>query len=105
MNQRRLSETHSTIPAVPGRAPAEKQTAAEDIVFDKAEEASRIEKDKQQTMNAIKQVKSDMEEEQDEDKRTELQEELSRLNERLKELEQEAEKASEEKNGSDEDGS
>jgi len=103
MNQRRLPETHSTIPATPGRAPAEKQAAAEDIVFDKAEEAARIEKEKQQTMNAIKQVKADIETEQDEDKKSELQEELSRLNERLKQLEQEAEKAAEENNGSEED--
>jgi small-conductance mechanosensitive channel len=68
MNQRRLPDDSRIIPAKAKKEPSESVPVAENVVFDKAEEAEQVEKVKQQLMDKIQEGKKDLENASEEDK-------------------------------------
>lgn len=89
MNQRRLSEDRKIIPVTVRDEPSEKPVIAEDIVFDKAEQAENVEKEKQELIGKIEELESSLKEASDEDKEH-INKRIVEARERLKVLEQPA---------------
>ncbi|TFG74405.1 MAG: mechanosensitive ion channel, partial [Chrysiogenales bacterium] len=63
MNQRRLAEDKQCIPAPIAEKPAEQAPAAEEIMFDKAEQAQQKENEKNDLLENIKQLEKELKEE------------------------------------------
>lgn len=87
MNQRRLPEDRKVIPvSVPGES-SEKPVIAEDIVFDKAEEAEKVEKEKRELTGEVEELESSLKEAPEEDKER-LRKRIADARARLKSLEE-----------------
>lgn len=69
MNQRLLQDHLKIIPASMKQKPPEQTSVAEEVVFDKAEQAAQIEKEKQQLIEVIQQYEKDLEEASSADKK------------------------------------
>ncbi len=87
MNQRRLAEDQRIIPTPTDMEPSEKPSAAEEIVFDKAEQAEQIDKEKKHLIDNIQQLEKELKEAPDLEKKR-LKEAIEEIRERLKALEQ-----------------
>jgi small-conductance mechanosensitive channel len=88
MNQRRVDDNASIIPASTKAAPsaAEKESSAEDVVFDKAESAEQLENEKQELMQRIESLESTVNEASGAEGKKAKQDELSKMKELLKSL-------------------
>ena len=86
MNQRRVPEGKQAIPATDQGESSEKPVLAEDIVFDKAEQAEQIEKERQQAAGEIERLEALLKEAADEDKER-IRTRIAAYQERLKDLE------------------
>lgn len=86
MNQRRLPDDLKIIPAEAKQEPLESVPVAEEVVFDKAEEAEQTEKLKQQFLDKILECKTDLEKASEEDKGR-LEEIIRECHEQLKAIE------------------
>ena len=86
MNQRRLPEDLKIIPAQTEKEPIKEVSVAEEVVFDKAEKAEQIEKEKQQLLDIIQECKRNIEEASEEDKK-QIQEIIKECREQLKTIE------------------
>lgn len=89
MNQRRLSEDRKIIPYTVRDESSEKPVIAEDIVFDKAEQAENVEKEKLELIGKIEELEPSLKEASDEDKEH-IKKRIVEARERLKVLEQPA---------------
>jgi small conductance mechanosensitive channel len=87
MNQRRLAEGRRIIPALQEKEPAGTPIVAEEVVFDKAEQAERAEKEKQRLTAEIQQLESALKEAPDEE-RERIKEAVEESRRRLGALEQ-----------------
>lgn len=83
MNQRRLPENLKMIPPKAKQDPAESNATAEDVVFDKAEKAEKIEKKKQQLHEKIEEYKTYLENASEKNKKR-IQEIINEDREELK---------------------
>lgn len=70
MNQRKIADEQKIIPAFVQAAPEKETIAAEDMVFDKAEQAEQIEDVKQTLIDSIKNLEAILKEAKDEQKDT-----------------------------------
>jgi small conductance mechanosensitive channel len=86
MNQRRLPDGARILPTPAAPAVPPPQTAAEAIVFDKAEQAEQLEKQKAQIQEELRELESTLKEASDEMKR-DLTEKIRQSRERLEALE------------------
>ena len=68
MNQRRLADDAKMIPRLAKKEKLEPQRAAEEIVFDKAEQAEEREKQKEQLQADIQQLETEVKEASEEDR-------------------------------------
>ena len=89
MNQRRVSEDTRILPATVRDESSEQPVIAEDIVFDKAEQAEHVEKEKQELTGKIEELESSLKEASDED-REHVKKRIVEVRARLKVLEQRA---------------
>jgi small conductance mechanosensitive channel len=89
MNQRIMSEDRKIIPVAVRDELSEKPVIAEDIVFDKAEQAVNVEKEKQELIGKIEELESSLKEASEEDKEH-IKKRIGEARERLKVLEQPA---------------
>nr|WP_321466674.1 mechanosensitive ion channel domain-containing protein [uncultured Desulfobulbus sp.] len=89
MNQRRLEREERILPphATVGKTSLSETTAAEDIAFDKAEKAKRVEDEKQQLAKEIAELESVIKTETDQDHKSSNLSVLEQKRERLKALE------------------
>jgi small-conductance mechanosensitive channel len=62
MNQRRLAEERRILPTLREKGPAERPTVAEEVVFDKAEQAEQAEKEKQRLIAEIQHLENALKE-------------------------------------------
>ncbi len=85
MNQRKMPEDHRAVPRKPRMHTNSDLTVAEDIVFDKAEEAEQVEKQKQTIAQRINDVKAAIAETDGEEKAA-LEVELEKLIEQQKQV-------------------
>jgi len=83
MNQRRVPEDRKTIPANVQSAPAEKPVVAEEIVFDKAEQAENAEKERQEAAGEIERLEASLKEAAEGDKEG-IKTRIAEYRERLK---------------------
>lgn len=86
MNQRRLAEGDRMIPSVPRKEAPHATVVAEEIVFDKAEQAERVEEKKNRLLDAIKKLEKKREDAQRE-KKKQTEEAIAKLSGKLKALE------------------
>lgn len=94
MNQRQLDESQRIIPAPIKEKPASKSPAAEEIVFDKAEQAEQLDKEKRELLEHIQRLETMLTGASDIDKKR-IKTEIEDNQERLKMLEQTTEKSNE----------
>ena len=87
MNQRKLTDDKKIIPAVGQEGSSETQVIAEDIVFDKAEQAEQKEKEEKELIGAIEKLESSLKDASEED-REQIKRRIAEDRERLKVLEQ-----------------
>lgn len=87
MNQRPLAEGQVIIPAPTKKQPARKTPAAEEIIFDKAEQAEQLDKEKKDLMEQIQELEKTLQEAQDTEKE-QIKKTIENHRERLKTLEQ-----------------
>ncbi|MDD3814202.1 MAG: mechanosensitive ion channel [Desulfocapsaceae bacterium] len=95
MNQRRVGDAEKIIPTLVQEEISAPPVMAEDIVFDKAEQAGQIENEKQKLMDAIQELETALKEAPEEEKKR-IKDEIAEGRERLKILEQTTEELSEE---------
>jgi mevalonate kinase len=86
MNQRRLPDDSKIIPEPAVQQLPENVSEAEKVVFDKAEKAEQIEKEKQKLLDTIQECKDAMEEVPESEKQ-QLKDSIRECQERLKEFE------------------
>ncbi|MBU0768072.1 MAG: mechanosensitive ion channel family protein, partial [Proteobacteria bacterium] len=86
MNQRRLPDDLKIIPVMADQEFSESVTVAEEVVFDKAETAEQIEKEKQQLLDKIQECQSQLEEASGKDKKR-IQETIKECREQLTTIE------------------
>ena len=86
MSQRRVPEGKKVIPVTAQEEPSGKAVVAEDIVFDKAERAEHIEKERRQVVAEIETLEASFKEATDEDKER-IKTQIADYRERLKVLE------------------
>ncbi len=89
MNQRRIDNEKQCIPSPVLAKPAETAPVAEEIVFDKAEQAEKLENEKSDLKKKIQQLEKALKERPEKEKQK-LKEAIERSRERLKTLEQTA---------------
>ncbi len=98
MNQRPLPEDRRIIPARREENHEEKPTVAEDVVFDKAEQAEQADKEKKQLTSEIQRLEDSLKEATDEEKKR-IKETVEEVRKRLAALNQAPEKSSEDQAG------
>lgn len=86
MNQRRINEDKKVIPIITKTTSINTSVGSEDIVFDKAEQAEQIDKEKQDILNEIERLEPSLKEASEEE-RKEIKKIIDKKNEQLKELE------------------
>ena len=96
MNQRRLPDGLKIIPVMAEQELSDSVTVAEDVVFDKAERAEQIEKEKQKLFDKIKECQSQIEDASGEDKKG-IEEIIKQCREQLKTIEDLKDESSPEK--------
>lgn len=89
MNQRKLAGDKKTLPAAGQEKSLETPVIAEDIVFDKAEQAEQKEKEKKEWIGTIEKLESSLKDAPEEDKE-QIKKQIAEGRERLKVLEQAA---------------
>ena len=89
MNQRRLDEAQRIIPTPAMEQPSKKPPVAEEIMFDKAEQAEQLDKEKKDLMEHIQQLETSLTEAPDIEKKR-IKEVIEDERERLKSLQQTA---------------
>lgn len=104
MNQRKLSDDARIIPLTTVvTAPEERDTSVEEIAFDKAEQAERLENEKLQVMKNIERLEASLKQVTNEEEKKANQEAIEQMRKRLKSLEDISERA-ETENGEAEPG-
>jgi hypothetical protein len=104
MNQRKISDTEKIIPSTTAlTTPAESGSSAEDIAFDKAEQAEKVENEKLIVIQEIDRLKMTLKQTANEEEKKERQEALDKMQERLKSL-KEIPEQSETESGNTEQG-
>lgn len=89
MNQRKLSDSARIIPSTTVVTTSEeRESSAEEIAFDKAEQAERLENEKLQVMEEIERLEVSMEEITNEEEKKAAREAIEKMQERLKFLEE-----------------
>jgi len=86
MNQRKLSDDRKILPTAGREESSESTVIAEDIVFDKAEQAEQNEKERKELVGAIENLESSLKDAPDEDKER-IKREIAEGRERLKGME------------------
>ncbi len=87
MNQRRVEESAKIIPSTKAVAAVENvESSAEDVVFDKAEQAEQLESEKRDVMQQIEQMESTLNEAANGEDKKARQDALAGMKERLKSL-------------------
>jgi hypothetical protein len=104
MNQRRVGDSEKIIPTMVQEDLSTQPVMAEDIVFDKAEQAEQTEDEKQKFINNIQELETALKEAPEEEKKR-IKDEIAEGRERLKLLVQKAEEANEETHVVEPDGS
>jgi small conductance mechanosensitive channel len=87
MTQRRLPEDRRILPTLRQKEPEETPNVAEAVVFDKAEQAEQVEKEKKRLLLEIQQLENDLKEATDEEKKR-IKETVEENRKHLSELEQ-----------------
>jgi small conductance mechanosensitive channel len=94
MNQRQLDESERIIPRPTKQQPASTSQAAEEIVFDKAEQAEKFDKEKKDLLENIEQLETTLTDVTDIEKKS-IKATIEDNRERLKKLEQETGRSNE----------
>lgn len=89
MNQRQLAQGKRFIPTPEIETPSEQKAVAEDVVFDKAEEAAQLDHEQLELIDKIKQLKIELVQASDEEK-AHIKKEIEALGGRLEIIEQKA---------------
>ncbi|WP_051309365.1 mechanosensitive ion channel domain-containing protein [Desulfogranum japonicum] len=88
MNQRRLNENQTTIPKSIVASSLTETNGGEHVVFDKAEEAAKKEKNKQQLTNQIQKLETALKEQENQEEKTIIKRRLESARKRLEALEE-----------------
>lgn len=104
MNQRKIGDNAKIIPSITAvKTPEAPESSAEDIAFDKAEQAEQVENEKLQVKQEIEKLEVSLKQVANEDEKKVKKEALEKMQERLKSLE-ERPKSSESENDNAEPG-